>query len=300
MNLRKIFRFFPIVSVLMTGLFLFSCTEKRFPDFSESVNGLLYKLVDIGDSDKKPKIGDYVTVQMTIQSEKDSMLYDSRIIGLDGSVTFILEKSPFQKDYREGFLSMSEGDSAIFLTDAYSFYMKKNNMPVPAGMKMESIIRINVRLLNVATPEEHQLAMQKEKEMLEKGEFEEKKVLDQFMADSNIAAQMISNGIYYIRMVEGQGLSPDSGSIALLNYKGCFLNGRCFDNTWESQPFEYVIGAEDQLIKGLEIGVKRMHEGEKAKFIIPSHLAYGNAGSANGIVPPFTTIIYEVELIKVQ
>jgi FKBP-type peptidyl-prolyl cis-trans isomerase len=106
--------------------------------------------------------------------------------------------------------------------------------------------------------------------------------------------------MYYIKLQAGKGLSPDSGNVALLNYRGTFLNGRCFDFFYESQPFEWMVGQEDQLIRGLEIGVRRMHEGEKAKFIIPSHLAYGSNGSANGIVPPFTTVIYEVELLKVQ
>ena len=106
--------------------------------------------------------------------------------------------------------------------------------------------------------------------------------------------------MYYIKLQEGKGLTPDSGRVALLNYRGSFLNGRCFDFFYESQPFEYMVGQEEQLIKGLETGVRRMREGEKAKFIIPSHLAFGSSGSSTEIVPPFTTVIYEVELLKVQ
>ena len=106
--------------------------------------------------------------------------------------------------------------------------------------------------------------------------------------------------MYYFQIRKGKGYSPDSGRVALINYRGYFLNGRSFDSNYETQPFEYVIGAEEQLIKGLEIGVRRMHEGEKAKFIIPSHLAFGSSGSSTGIIPPFTTVIYEVELLKVQ
>ena len=43
-----------------------------------------------------------------------------------------------------------------------------------------------------------------------------------------------------------------------------------------------------------------MNEGEKAKFIIPSQLAYGGAGSSTGIIPPYTTVIYEIELVKLN
>jgi peptidylprolyl isomerase len=43
-----------------------------------------------------------------------------------------------------------------------------------------------------------------------------------------------------------------------------------------------------------------MNEGEKAKFIIPSQLTYGKKGSSTGIVPPYTTVIYEIELVKLN
>ncbi|HEY4798118.1 MAG TPA: FKBP-type peptidyl-prolyl cis-trans isomerase, partial [Bacteroidia bacterium] len=154
--------------------------------------------------------------------------------------------------------------------------------------------------LKIRTPEEHEKDLQEEKQKSEQGEFEEKKNLEKYIADSSITATIISNGIYYIKLREGKGICPDTGSMALINYSGFFLNGRCFDSNYETQPFEYSVGTEGQLIRGLEIGIRRMHEGEKAKFIIPSHLAFGSTGSTTEIVPPFTTVIYEVELLKVQ
>lgn len=288
-----------LLSLIFFYLF-YSCGNSPYPGYSLTKNGLYYKLIDIGENTKHAKTGDYVTAQITIKSENDSVLYDTRTIGPEGAVTFILPPIEYKKDYREGFLYISEGDSAIFITDAYAFYMRKNKAAIPASIKLESPIKVYTRVLRIRTPEEHSHDMQKEKERIEKGEFEEKKALEKYLADNKITAQAISNGMYYIRIREGSGISPDSGNIALLNYRGTFLNGRCFDFFYESQPFEYMVGQKDQLIQGLEIGVRRMREGERAKFIIPSHLAYGSAGSANEIVPPFTTVIYEVELLKVQ
>ncbi len=301
MRVNMYIKFFIVYLIPYTlYLFLSSCSNNPLPDFTKTKNGLYYKLNDIGESEKKPKPGDYITVQMIIRAENDSVLYDTRTIGLDGSVTFILDPPQHEKDYREGFQLLSEGDSAIFITDAYTFYIKKNRSPIPSGMRLESIIKVEARLLKINSPEEHEKEILAEKEKLEQGEFEEKKILDKYMADSSISAQLISNGMYYIKVEEGKGLTPDSGRVALINYKGYFLNGRCFDFSYENQPFEYLVGAEEQLIKGLETGVRRMHEGEKSKFIIPSHLAFGSSGSSTGIVPPFTTVIYEVELLKVQ
>ncbi len=279
---------------------LSSCGTSPFPGYAESPNGLFYKLQSIGEGEVKAKPGDYVTAQITIRTETDSVLFDTRKIGLDGSVTFVLEEPQFEKDYREGFQYLSEGDSATFITDAHALYNKKNKTAIPAGLNVESIIKVEVHLLKVNTPEQHAMERAEEKRKLEQGEFEEKKILDRYLADSSIAATPFYNGMYRILLRKGNAITTDSARVLLINYRGCFLNGRYFDSSYESQPFEYIVGAEEQLIKGLEIGIRRMHEGEKTKFIIPSHLAFGSSGSSTGIVPPFTTVVYEVELLKVQ
>jgi len=279
---------------------LSSCGDSRFPGFTSTKNGLYYKLQGIGEGNRKAKPDDYVTAQIIIKSEKDSILFDTRKIGLDGAVTFILAAPQFEKDYREGFQFLSEGDSATFMTDAYSVFMKKNHDKIPKGMNLASIVKVETRVLKIQTKEEHEKEMLVEQKKLEQGEFEEKKILEKYLVDSSVTALAIANGMYYVLLRKGKGFSPDSGRVALINYRGYFLNGRSFDSNYETQPFEYVIGAEEQLIRGLEVGVRKMHEGEKAKFIIPSHLAFGSSGSSTGIIPPFTTVIYEVELLKVQ
>ncbi|MBI4945129.1 MAG: FKBP-type peptidyl-prolyl cis-trans isomerase [Bacteroidetes bacterium] len=301
-TLSKLFLFsFPLGRMGWAFCFLLSsCGNSRFPGYSETENELLYKIQDIGDGERKAKPDDYVTAQIIIKTEKDSVLYDTRNMGPDGAVTFILPVPEHEKDYREGFQFLSEGDSATFVTDIYSVYIKHDK--VPSGMTPSSIVKVETRVLKIQTKEEHEKEMLAEQKKLEMGEFDEKKILEKYIADTPhlVGTSPVANGMYYVILREGKGFSPDSGRVALINYKGCFLNGRCFDSNYESQPFEYIIGAEEQLIKGLEIGVKKMREGEKAKFIIPSHLAFGSSGSSTGIIPPFTTVIYEVELLKVQ
>lgn len=277
-----------------------SCGNSRFADFTETKNKLFYKIEDVGEGERRAKPGDYVTAQIVMKTENDSVLFNTQKMGLDGAVTFILPVPAYEKDYREGYIYLSEGDSAAFITDAYTVFMKKNHSQVPRGLNLESIIRVETKVLKIQTQEEHAKEMLGEQAKLEQGEFEEKKILEKYISDCGISQSAVGNGMYYIRLADGKGVTPDSGRVALLNYRGYFLNGRCFDSSFESQPFEYIVGAEEQLIPGLTLGVRRMHEGEKAKFIIPSHLAFGSSGSSTGMVPPFTTVIYEVELLKVQ
>ena len=289
-----------VVPCVLCFVFSTSCSDTRYDGFTKTKNGLYYKLLDVGEGTHKAMPGDYVTAQISMRTENDSVLFDTRKIGLEGAITFILTDPEYEKDYREGFQYLSEGDSAEFLTDAYTLFIRKNHSQVPAGMNLETSVRVAAKILLIRTPEDHVKDVHEENKKLEQGEFEEKKTIEKFLADSNITSAPIANGMYYIRMREGKGVTPDSGRVALLNYRGFFLNGRCFDSNYETQPFEYTLGAEEQMLRGLELGIRRMHEGEKAKFIIPSHLAFGSNGSSNGMVPAFTTVIYEVELLKVQ
>lgn len=287
-------------SLLLLLFLVESCGNSPFPDFAETNNGLLYKIQDIGDGSKTANPNDYVTAQIVIKSEKDSILFDTRKMGINGAITFNLSAPEYNKDYREGYHYLSEGDSATFITDVHTLYVIKNRVKIPKGMNPESRIWIETRVLKIRTPEEYARHVDEENKKLEQGEFWEKQLLDRYIIDNGLTVTPISNGMYYVRVAEGVGSPLDSARVALVNYKGYFLNGRCFDSNYESQPFEYILGSEEQLLKGLEIGVRRMREGEKTKFIIPSHLAFGSSGSSTGIVPPFTTVIYEVELLKVQ
>jgi FKBP-type peptidyl-prolyl cis-trans isomerase len=60
----------------------------------------------------------------------------------------------------------------------------------------------------------------------------------------------------------------------------------------------FVYGNEDQVLKGLEIALSQMHLHEKAEVILPSWLAFGSSGSADGRVSPFTTVVYQVEVLE--
>jgi FKBP-type peptidyl-prolyl cis-trans isomerase len=90
------------------------------------------------------------------------------------------------------------------------------------------------------------------------------------------------------------------GSLVTLNFTGTFLDGKIFDSTHaRNQPLEIVYGKPLQIIKGLEIALKGMKKGEKAKIIIPSQLAFGSSGSPE-IIPPFTTLIYDIEIVNIK
>lgn len=99
--------------------------------------------------------------------------------------------------------------------------------------------------------------------------------------------------------VVGTGDVAVAGKKVTVNYTGTLTNGTKFDSSFDrNQPFSFSLGA-GEVIKGWDMGVAGMKVGGKRKLTIPSDLGYGAQG-AGGVIPPNATLIFEVELLKVE
>ena len=103
-------------------------------------------------------------------------------------------------------------------------------------------------------------------------------------------------------MINKEGVNnrlPNKGDMVSVHYKGMLLDGTIFDSSYQrDQPIEFSIGV-GQVIPGWDEGISLLNEGSSAKFVIPSDLAYGSQG-AGGVIPPDSTLIFEVELLKIE
>ena len=96
----------------------------------------------------------------------------------------------------------------------------------------------------------------------------------------------------------GTGKAVKSGDTVIINYVGTLTNGTKFDSSYDrNQPFETQIGT-GQVIKGWDLGVIGMKVGGKRKLTIPPQLGYGD--QAAGIIPPNSTLIFELELMGIK
>lgn len=104
------------------------------------------------------------------------------------------------------------------------------------------------------------------------------------------------SGLQYEVLTEGTGKQPKATDTVRCHYEGRLLDGTIFDSSYKrSAPADFGL---QQVIAGWTEGVQLMAEGAKYRFYIPYMLAYGEGG-AGAMIPPFATLIFDVELIKV-
>ncbi|WP_343485711.1 peptidylprolyl isomerase [Allomuricauda sp. d1] len=107
------------------------------------------------------------------------------------------------------------------------------------------------------------------------------------------------SGLRYKKIQEGSGQKAEKGQKVSVHYEGSLTNGQVFDSSYSrNEPIDFQLGI-GQVIPGWDEGIALLKVGDKARFVIPSHLAYGSRG-AGGVIPPDATLVFDVELMDVN
>ena len=136
-----------------------------------------------------------------------------------------------------------------------------------------------------------------EKQRAEQGKVakeEGKKYLEENAKKEGVVTR--KSGLQYLVLKEGTGKSPKATDKVKCHYEGFLTDGTVFDSS--VQRGEPAVFGLDQVITGWTEGLQLMKEGGKTRFFIPYMLGYGETG-AGQMIPPFATLIFDVELIEV-
>jgi len=108
-----------------------------------------------------------------------------------------------------------------------------------------------------------------------------------------------ASGLQYDDLQVGQGAAARFGADVVVHYTGWLTDGTKFDSSRDrDEPFGFALG-QGNVIAGWEEGVAGMRVGGRRKLLIPPALGYG-AWGAGDVIPPDTTLVFEVELLAVD
>lgn len=105
------------------------------------------------------------------------------------------------------------------------------------------------------------------------------------------------SGLRYVVTRKGKGSKPKKGDLMIVHYTGTLLDGSIFDSSREREPFTFRLG-QGQVIKGWDEGIALLKIGDRATFIIPADLAYGER--ATGSIPANSALNFDVEVIGIH
>lgn len=261
--------------VILISIIFCSC-QSQFPDYAKKEDGVFMKLISFEDSDIRFRKNRHVIT--------DFQLYDGDKIIFKQYKE--LPISPKRNNFEFLFRYLNEGDSAIFKIDTS---VLKRKCPQLKSLKLHNqFISSNIKVYNYLKGVNEEV----DNEMLEQI------LLKKYLKE--LGEYQSKSGLYIKNLKNGEGKPIARGDIITIHYKGYFINRLEFDNTYKTMDFTFTYGSPGQVIKGLEMALKGMKKGEKAKIIIPSQLAFGEEGSSTNIIPPFTTVVYELEIVNVK
>ncbi len=284
-------------------LFILACshhTDSKYPGYFSKNGKVFYKYSDLGNSHKLARKGDIMEIVLSYTKMNDSIFWDSHDNGFPFAIYLPYDTLNTGGSYQQILLSGNEGDSINFIVPAGGVFKNILHIRLPYFLHKDDMMKVNARISAIMDEGQYADKQRKIREYRKDMDLQEQLNLLQYATVNNIPNEAKQDNIYFMPETQGTGPEVTDHSLISIAYKGSFLNGRMFDSVSIIAPLQFRLGDTAQVITGLEIGIKRMREGEKAKIIIPSQLAFGENGSSTGIVPPYTSVIYEVTMLKVN
>ena len=300
----RFFSLLPLAALLLLGL---AACQEDDGGIQTTPLGSRYTLFKNGSGDT-PETGDYVYFHISLRSQTDSLIVDTRETGGPQPVIQTVPDTVTQRlsAVEDVLRYMRVGDSAIVRVDINEFPQR---FP---GTENDSILLYNLVTTDILNEEEFDARQQAEQAELEVARnavrAREPEMLEfaadvhrQYQAGTLENIQELPSGLRYVIHEEGTGKEADPGMGVVVQYIGMLSsNGTVFDQSFErGEGIPFPLGG-GRVIRGWDEGIAELREGDRATLIIPSELAYGERGTPGGDIPPGSELLFYVEVEEVQ
>jgi FKBP-type peptidyl-prolyl cis-trans isomerase FkpA len=299
--------------ILVTAAGLMSCKKTQ-----TTSDGIKYTYIKEGS--QKPKNGEFVLYNLIVKNHNDSIFISTYDQNMPGYLQFN-DSLPRESGMDEIFLSLKKGDSIAFEANALKVFGEMN---MPFFLDKEKNVKIQIGVIDVLNQEGveayftslQEATMKKQAASAVKQLETDTKLIEDYIAEKNIKANRTESGLYYVIEKEGTGEKIETGDMAYVHYAGYLLDGTIFDTSMKDVaqetgvyseqrdnmggygPLEVEVG-QGRVIPGWDEGLGLLKKGDKAKFLIPSTLAYGDR-ETGGTIKANSILIFDVEITDVQ
>ena len=298
--------------MLLAVVILSACSDSSF---KKEKDNLEYKIIADG-SGPKIQYGNYMQIHFATfynTGSKDSLLNDSRTSG--APAIEMLDSVSTPPAYFEILKNLRKGDSVVFRILSDSAFKKMPDQ-MPPFIKKGHYLLTTVKILNIfSSKEQADSARQASFVQQQKTDSinaiaqlaKDDKAISDYLAKNKIKAIKGEKGTYVEILQPGTGPNVDTSVVVVTNYTGRTMAGVMFDsNTDPSKghvgPFNVNMTNNPSLgqpvITGWKDGLKLLNKGAKAKFYVPSSLAYGPSG-AGGDIGPNSNLIFDIEVVDI-
>jgi FKBP-type peptidyl-prolyl cis-trans isomerase FkpA len=285
--------------------------------------GLMYT-IHKSEGKEKIKEGDIIKLNFIQKSEKDSIMANT--YDLEQPQVFPVAKKMYAGDMNDVLSLFGEGDSATFKLNLDTM-AKYSGQPKPLGTKdtyMVFTVKVE-KVLHKPASEPDSVFQRKAQEFfqkdyqasIEKYKSSEDGKLKKYIEDNNLKTQTTASGLQYVITTPGSAQKPVLGDTIMVNYTGkkTVKKSDGKDNVFDTSdlkiakesgkfnaaaqygPRAFTLG---RAIPGFDEGLQLIGKGGKITLIIPSKLAYGEAGMPQGGISPYTPLVFEVELSDIK
>lgn len=285
--MKKNFTKLALIGLAVATVFALGACSK-YKGFKKDKSGIYYKFYgDIHDTADQPEIGGGVAMLMSMHAG------DSTLIPMTPNQ--MLVDSVYEGDIFQAIRMMHVGDSATFILDGPMFYEKMmDGEEYPFG---EEPIYFDIKLLQVVSKAEIEKAQAEYQAQLDAIQELEKTEIEKYLSE-NPGLKLQPTGVYVKTVKKGNGDKVEPLQTVKVNYTGRFVDGTVFDRSDDDEPFEFTVGA-GQVIPGWDAVVSTMKVGDKVTVLIPSELAYGDGSRTGGAMPPYSPLVFDIELLEI-
>jgi len=297
-------------------------TKKKITITKDPVTGVQYHFFKHDKNGKMPVMGDFASLVIVQETDKDSVIFSSRTskaADSNGAVTIPLKKG-FNGCLEQGVGMMSAGDSAVFYVSVDSLLAANSHgkpQQVPSFIKPGTYFHIYVKMIAFKTKDQVTAENNKKREQYMAQAAAKKNAepvaIAKYFSDNNIHPAPTADSLFFIQAPAGTGTPIHEGDSIYVTYVGKLLNGTVFDqsaNHMGQGPYFVTVNGQAtlatvysqhmQLIKAWIEALGTMHEGDKVTILSPSWLAYGPQGGPGGAIGPFSPLLFDMQVLKVS